>query len=108
MNNKNESSIKSMQIGNRIIFDEKGNILFQMGEMEGYVEPRNEIEKLDYIDLEFGSINYTTHYIESIDVETKEPIVKEYPKAKLTDEQLYIQELEAKLATLTSKMSEVL
>ena len=97
-----------MRIGNRIIFDEKGNILFQMGEMEGHVEPRNEIEKLDYIDLEFGSIDYTTHYIESINVETKEPIVKEYPKAKLTDEQLYIQELEAKLATLTSKMSEVL
>ena len=97
-----------MRIGNRIIFDEKGNILFQMGEMEGHVEPRNEIEKLDYIDLEFGSIDYTTHYIESINVETKEPIIKEYPKAKLTDEQLYIQELEAKLATLTSKMSEVL
>ena len=94
-----------MQIGNRIIFDEKGNILFQMGEMEGYVEPRNEIEKLDYIDLEFGSINYTTHYIESIDVETKEPIVKEYPKAKLTDEQLYIQELEAKLAMVESELA---
>ena len=94
-----------MQIGNRIIFDEKGNILLQMGEMEGDVEPRGQI---DYIDLEFGSIDYTTHYIESINVETKEPIVKEYPKAKLTDEQLYIQELEAKLATLTSKMSEVL
>ena len=94
-----------MKIGNRIIFDEKGNILFQMGEMEGDVNPRGQI---DYIDLEYGSINYTTHYIESIDVETKEPIIKEYPKAKLTDEQLYIQELEAKLATLTSKMSEVL
>ena len=94
-----------MQIGNRIIFDEKGNILLQMGEMEGDVEPRGQI---DYIDLEFGSIDYTTHYIESINVETKEPIVKEYPKTKLTDEQLYIQELEAKLATLTSKMSEVL
>ena len=94
-----------MQIGNRIIFDEKGNILLQMGEMEGDVEPRGQI---DYIDLEYGSINYTTHYIESINVETKEPIIKEYPKAKLTDEQLYIQELEAKLATLTSKMSEVL
>ena len=93
-----------MQIGNRIIFDEKGNILLQMGEMEGDVNPRGQI---DYIDLEYGSINYTTHYIESVDVETKEPIVKEYPKAKLTDEQLYIQELEAKLATLTSKMSEV-
>ena len=97
-----------MQIGNRIIFDEKGDILFQMGEMEGYVEPRSKIKKLDYIDLEYGSIVYTTHYIESINVETKEPIIKEYPKAKLTDEQLYIQELEAKLATLTSKMSEVL
>ena len=79
-----------------------------MGEMEGYVEPRSKIKKLDYIDLEFGAIDYTTHYIESIDVVTKKPIVKEYPKAKLTDEQLYIQELEAKLATLTSKMSEVL
>lgn len=94
-----------MQIGNRIIFDEKGNILLQMGEMEGDVEPRGQI---DYIDLEFGSIDYTTHYIESINVETKEPIIKEYPKQELTDEQLYIQELEAKLATLTSKMSEVL
>ena len=93
-----------MQIGNRIIFDEKGNILFQTGEMEGCVNPRGQI---DYIDLEYGSINYATHYIESINVETKEPIVKEYPKQELTDEQLYIQELEAKLATLTSKMSEV-
>ena len=94
-----------MRIGNRIIFDEKGNILFQMGEMEGHVEPRNEIEKLDYIDLEFGSIDYTTHYIESINVETKEPVVKEYPKAKLTDEQLYIQELEAKLAMVESELA---
>ena len=91
-----------MQIGNRIIFDEKGNILFQMGEMEGDVEPRGQI---DYIDLEYGSINYTTHYIESINVETKEPIVKEYPKQELTDEQLYIQELESKLAMLENELS---
>ena len=92
------------QIGNRIIFDEKGNILFQMGEMEGYVNPRNKIEKLDYIDLEFGSIDYTTHYIESINVETKEPIIKEYPKQELTDEQMYIKELEEKLAIMESKL----
>ena len=93
-----------MQIGNRIIFDEKGNILFQMGEMEGYVEPRSKIEKLDYIDLEFGSIDYTTHYIESINIETKEPVVKEYPKQELTDEQMYIKELEEKLAIMESKL----
>ena len=93
-----------MQVGNRIIFDEKGNILFQMGEMEGYVEPRNKIEKIDYIDLEFGSIDYTTHYIESINVETKEPVIKEYPKTELTDEQMYIKELEEKLAIMESKL----
>ena len=90
-----------MQIGNRIIFDEKGNILLQMGEMEGDVNPRGQI---DYIDLEFGSIDYTTHYIESINVETKEPIIKEYPKQELTDEQMYIKELEEKLAIMESKL----
>ena len=94
-----------MKVGNRIIFDEKGNILFQMGEMEGCVNPRNKIEKLDYIDLEFGSIDYSTHYIESINVETKEPIVKEYPKQELTDEQLYIQELESKLAMVENELA---
>lgn len=91
-----------MQIGNRIIFDNKGNILLQLGEMEGDVEPRGQI---DYIDLEYGSINYNTHYIESINVETKEPIIKEYPKAELTSEQLYIQELEAKLAMVESELA---
>ena len=90
-----------MQIGNRIIFDEKGNILLQMGEMEGDVEPRGQI---DYIDLEFGSIDYTTHYIESINVVTKKPIIKEYPKQELTDEQMYIKELEEKLAIMESKL----
>ena len=91
-----------MQIGNRIIFDEKGNILLQMGEMEGDVEPRGQIY---YIDLEYGSIDYSTHYIESINVETKEPIIKEYPKAELTSEQLYIQELEAKLAMVENELA---
>ena len=94
-----------MKVGNRIIFDEKGNILFQMGEMEGCVNPRSKIEKLDYIDLEFGSIDYSTHYIESINVETKEPVIKEYPKQELTDEQLYIQELESKLAMVENELA---
>ena len=92
------------QIGNRIIFDRKGNILFQMGEMQGDVLDREPIEKIDYIDLEFGLIDYTTHYIESINVETKEPVVKEYPKTELTDEQMYIKELEEKLAIMESKL----
>ena len=93
-----------MKVGSRIIFDGKGNILFQMGEMQGDVLDREPIEKIDYIDLEFGSIDYTTHYIESINVETKEPVVKEYPKTELTDEQMYIKELEEKLAIMESKL----
>ena len=93
-----------MKVGNRIIFDEKGNILFQMGEIEGYIPDREPIEKIDYIDLEYGSINYTTHYIESINVETKEPVIKEYPKQELTDEQMYIKELEEKLSIMESKL----
>ena len=92
------------QIGNRIIFDNNGNILLQMGEIEGYIPDREPIEKIDYIDLEFGSIDYTTHYIESINVETKEPVIKEYPKQELTDEQMYIKELEEKLAIMESKL----
>ncbi|MBP3930388.1 MAG: hypothetical protein J6D47_12605 [Peptostreptococcaceae bacterium] len=92
------------QIGNRIIFDNNGNILLQMGEIEGYIPDREPIEKIDYIDLEYGSIDYTTHYIESINVETKEPIIKEYPKQELTDEQMYIKELEEKLAIMESKL----
>ena len=94
-----------MKIGNRIIFDEKGNILLQMGEMQGDVLDREPIEKIDYIDLEYGSIDYSTHYIESIDVENKKPVIKEYPKAKPTDEQLYIQELESKLAMLENELA---
>ena len=92
------------QIGNRIIFDNNGNILLQMGEIEGHIPNREPIEKIDYIDLEFGSIDYTTHYIESINIETKEPIIKEYPKQELTDEQMYIKELEEKLAIMESKL----
>ena len=93
-----------MKIGNRIIFNEKGNILLQMGEMQGDVLDREPIEKIDYIDLEFGSIDYTTHYIESIDVENKKPVIKEYPKQELTGEQMYIKELEEKLAIMESKL----
>lgn len=95
-----------MRIGNRIIFDEKGKILFQTGEMEieGDTLDREPIEKLDYIDLECGVIDYSKYYIESIDVETKQPIVKEYPQPELTEEQKYIKELEEKLADAENKL----
>lgn len=92
------------QIGNRIIFDQEGRILLQTGEMEGDVLDLPIITNLDYIDLPYGFINKDTHYIESIDVETKQPIVNEYPKLELTEEQKYIKELEEKLAAAENKL----
>ncbi|MGL5750609.1 MAG: hypothetical protein ACRCXT_08785 [Paraclostridium sp.] len=72
--------------------------------MQGDILDREHIEKLDYIDLEYGFINMSTHYIESIDVETKQPIVKAYPVQELTDEQKCIKELEERLAHTESQL----
>ena len=41
-----------MQIGNRIIYDQDGQIIYQIGEMQGDVLPRKDITELNYIDLE--------------------------------------------------------
>lgn len=66
-----------MQIGNRIIYDQDGQIVIQLGEMEGDVLPRKEIRRLDYIDLEFGEIDYSKQRIVGVDTETKKPIIEE-------------------------------
>ena len=82
-----------MQIGNRIIFDQDGEVVYQTGEMRGDVLPRKEITELHFVDLEFGSINFETHRIIGIDVETKQPIL-EAVKIVETEEQKRIRELE--------------
>lgn len=86
-----------MKIGNRVFYDQDGEILFQTGEIEGSdVLPRKAITELNYIDLGYGAVNTQTHRIVSIDPKTKQPILEEL-NIELTPEQQRIQELEDQL-----------
>lgn len=87
-----------MIIGDRIIFDQDGRIITQLGEMQGDVLPRIEITKLDYIDLEYGQIDYSKYRIIGVDVETRQPILEEIIREKTQEE--YIQELENQILLL--------
>lgn len=89
-----------MQVGNRIIFDQEGEIVYQTGEMQGDVLPRKEITILSFVDLEYGAINLNTHRIIGIDVLTKQPILEEIPQI-LTPEQQQIKDLEDALLLAT-------
>ncbi|HBF5469485.1 TPA: hypothetical protein KOQ73_003902, partial [Clostridioides difficile] len=65
-----------MNRGNRIIYNQDGKILLQTGEATGDILEHDTITELNFIDLEFGSIDYSKQYIESINPVTKEPVLK--------------------------------
>lgn len=56
-----------MQIGNRIIYDQDGDIIYQTGEMEGAVLPRKELTKINYIDIPYGLIDRNTEKLIGVD-----------------------------------------
>lgn len=85
-----------MERGNRIIYNQSGEIIFQTGEAIGDVLPHAEITELHYLDIEYGSIDYSKQYVESINVKTKEPVIKNITLI-LTEEEKRIQELENQL-----------
>jgi len=89
-----------MNIGDRIFYDQDGQLFTRMGEMQGDVLPRKEITSIHFVDLEFGTINTETHKIVGIDVETKLPILEEIPQ-QLTPELQRIIELEDALLLAT-------
>ncbi|MFI2856773.1 hypothetical protein ACH6EH_06500 [Paenibacillus sp. JSM ZJ436] len=93
-----------MQIGNRIIFDQDGEIIFQSGEMQGDVLPRKEVSHLDYVDLDYGAVNFQTHRISGIDVATKQPILEQL-EVQLSPEQQRIKELEDQLLLMADAES---
>ncbi|MCC0634201.1 hypothetical protein KGF48_17370 [Clostridioides sp. ZZV15-6388] len=82
-----------MNRANRIICDQTGKILLQTGEATGDVLEHDTITELHYIDIEYGSIDYTKNRITSINIETKQPILEEIP-IYVSDEEKRIQELE--------------
>ncbi len=88
-----------MNRNNRIIYNQDGKILLQTGEATGDVLEHDTITELHYLDVEFGSIDYSKQYIESINPVTKEPIIKDI-EVILTDEQKRLQALEKELSML--------
>lgn len=71
-----------------VIYDEKGNVLMTRGgESENPVDVSCIVK-----DIPDG------YYVESVNTETKEPVLKEFPKSD-TDRRL--EELEAQVAALT-------
>ncbi|HBH3071378.1 TPA: hypothetical protein KSJ92_003891, partial [Clostridioides difficile] len=88
-----------MNRNNRIIYDQTGNIWLQTGEATGDIQEWSKITELNFLDVEFGSIDYSKQYIESINPVTKEPIIKDI-EVILTDEQKRLQALEKELSML--------
>ncbi|AQT85419.1 hypothetical protein ERICIV_00524 [Paenibacillus larvae subsp. larvae] len=90
-----------MQVGNRVLYDQDGEIIFQSGEMQGDVLPRKNITKLDVVDFDFGSIDYTKYRIVRMDTETKKPILEEIQT--MTPEKQQVKEVEDALLLASDK-----
>lgn len=85
---------------NRVIFDPvTGKIVFQTGEAEGDINPHEEWNALEYIDVPYGSIDYSKSYIDRIDEEGN-PVIISYNISE-TEEQHRIRELEDALLLQT-------
>ncbi|MCI9978039.1 hypothetical protein JY742_18080 [Clostridioides difficile] len=82
-----------MNSNNRIIYDQTGNIWLQTGEATGDIQEWSKITELNYIDIDYGSIDYTKNRITGINIKTKQPILEEIP-VYITEEEKRIQELE--------------
>ena len=82
-----------MKIGNRIIFDQDGELIYTYGEMTGDILPRKDLTSINVIDLDYGEVDYSTHKIVKIDIDTMNPIIEPLPFFE-SDEQRQIRELE--------------
>ncbi|EGT3762105.1 hypothetical protein [Clostridioides difficile] len=85
-----------MNRANRIICDQTGKILLQTGEATGDILEHDEITELHFVDIPYGSVDYTKSRIVGINIETKEPILEEIP-IFVSEEEKRIQELENQL-----------
>ncbi|MGE7023065.1 hypothetical protein [Solibacillus cecembensis] len=88
-----------MGIGNRIYYKaNNGFVIFQTGELNN-TEGQRPDEEIKYIDVPFGSIDYSTSYIAGVDIESGKPIVKVFIEG--VPEEGYTRELEDALLLQT-------
>lgn len=85
-----------MDRGNRIYFDQDGEIILQTGESSGDVSPHKVISKVEFVDLDYGEIDTKKFAITKIDPATKKPFLVNI-EIPLTPEQQRIIELENEL-----------
>ncbi|WP_286924027.1 MULTISPECIES: hypothetical protein [Lysinibacillus] len=87
-----------MQLDNRIIYNKvTGTILHQTGEAKGDVVPHEQEVELDFIDVPYGSINYSKQF--ALKVEGGEVIFEDFPVEE-TEEQKLIKQLEEDIRLL--------
>lgn len=81
-----------MQVGNRIYYNAStGNILFIGGEINNADVSRDANEIVDFIDVEYGSIDHSQHMIVGVDKENRTVILQQLIE---NEEQRRIRELE--------------
>jgi hypothetical protein len=80
-----------MNLGKRIIYNQDGEILLEMGEIKGAAYPHSNVDVIHVLDLDYGSIDYNKYRILKIDMETNKPVLEEIP---LAPEQQKIKDLE--------------
>lgn len=68
----------------------------ETGEATGDILEHDEITELHFVDIPYGSVDYTKSRIVGINIETKEPILEEIP-VFVSEEEKRIQELENQL-----------
>ncbi|WP_426332706.1 hypothetical protein ACN9MH_15450 [Paenibacillus silvae] len=88
-----------MQTGMRIIYDQDGEIVASF--LQGGLEPRKEITKLEHIDLEYGEINFNIYRIVRIDLDTKRPVLERIHPELTPEEKM--RELEDQLLLLINE-----
>lgn len=95
-----------MQLDNRIIYNKvTGTILHQTGEAKGDVVPHDKDVELDYIDIPYGSINYSKQF--ALKVEGGEVIFEDLPVEE-TEEQKRIKQLEEDIRLLKEETGGIL
>lgn len=89
------------EMNNRIIYDTTtGRVVHQTGEAIGDVLPHSEWGALAYIDVPYGSVDYTKNFIKAVDLETLSPVIESFPVPEPSKEQLKINQLEEDILLL--------
>ncbi|UNT55834.1 hypothetical protein [Lysinibacillus capsici] len=89
------------EVDNRVIYDvTTGNIIHQTGEASGNVVPHGVWGGLRYIDVPYGSLDYTKCYIKEINLDTLEPVIELFPEPEMTEDQQRIKQLEEDILLL--------